>query len=236
MTRFVKIGNVKWPATGLLAAMLLFAACKKDNSTYVRPPAAGLMAFNLAVDKPAIGFSLSGGNLGNSAIGYAGFTGMYAPIYTGNREVRSFDYNSGSTLAISNQDFKDSTYYSAFLLGANGSYRNLVVRDNFDSVKPVSGKAWVRYINAIADSTITPVVAIGEQSESATYATVSPFRQVNTGAQTVSVNSGSTVNASRALTFDENKIYTVLLLGQPNQSDSTKAVQVRFIQNGTASE
>jgi hypothetical protein len=32
---------------------------------------------------------------------------------------------------------------------------------------------------------------------------------------------------------DQQKAYTILLMGQPNQTDSTKAVQIRFIENGT---
>lgn len=218
----------------LLLFTVLFAACRKDKNDVTPIPAAGLMAFNLAADKPAVGFSLSGNQLGNTALTYTGYTGAYLPIYIGTREVRSFDFVTGSTIAISNKTFADSMYYSAFLVGANGSYRNVVVNDNFEQVTPVSGKAWVRYINAIPDSTTTTGVTIGEINENASYASVSDFRQVNTGALDISVKNGGSINSERTINVEENKIYTVLFVGLPNQTDTTKAVKIRFIQNGTA--
>jgi hypothetical protein len=230
------MSQVKSPAMMLLASLLVFASCKKDKTEYVQPPAAGLMAFNLSLDKPSVGFSLSGNNFGNTPLGYAAYTGVYAPIYVGNREVRSFDYSNGSTIAISNTDFKDSSYYSAFLLGANGVYRNQVVEDNYADVKPVSGKAWVRYVNGIPDSVSTVSVTMGESNENASYGSVSPFKQVTAGALNLAVNNGSDINASRSINVEENKIYTVLFVGLPGQTDSTKAVSIRYIQNGTASE
>ncbi|CAN5739503.1 hypothetical protein BH10BAC3_BH10BAC3_27630 [soil metagenome] len=228
--------NCKWPLSGLLLTVVLFTACKKDKTEFVQPPAAGLMAFNLAADKPAVGFSLSNNPLGNAALNYTGFTGTYLPIFIGEREVRTFDYTSGATIATANQDFKDSAYYSAFLIGANGTYRNLVVTDNFADVKPAAGKAWVRFINAIPDSTATTTVTIGEANENAAYASVSAFKQANAGDLNVAVSNGSTINKSRTINLEENKIYTVLFVGLPNQTDSTKAVQIRYIQNGTATE
>lgn len=235
--------NMKKSNAYALAALVLvatlFGACKKDNpNDYVRTPAAGLMAFNLTADKPAVGFSLSGSNLTNAPLGYASFTGAYLPIYVGSREVRTFDYTSGSTLAISGSDFKDSLYYSAFLVGTNGRYKNVVVKDNLDSLTAVTGKAWVRYINAIADSAVSPIVTIGSGSEnvineSAAYGNVSAFKQVNAGAVNTSVNDGGNITANRTITLEQNKIYTVLYTGLPNQTDTTKAVQIRFISNGT---
>lgn len=228
----------KRPMAALFVSVLLFSACKKDDSNDVRIPVAGLMAFNLSPDQAPVGFTLSGNNLGNGPLNYTSYTGAYLPVYTGTREVRSYNLNTGSTIAIASGNFADSMYYSAFLLGANGSYRNLVVKDELDSLPAVSGKAWVRYINAIADSTVSPVVKIGSGGEddgldeSAAYAHVSPFAQINAGSVNTSVNGGS-ITASRTITLEQNKIYTVLLLGLPNQTDTAKAVQIRFIQNGT---
>jgi len=226
------------PAAGLFAVTLLFTACKKLSSTDYQPsPAAGLMAFNLATDKPAVGFTLSGNVFGNAPLAYSSYTGVYLPIYVGTREVRSFDYTTGSTLALATGNFADSNYYSAFLLGANGSYRNVVVKDELNTLTTAPGKAWVRYVNAIADSASSPLVTIGSGgettvNENAPYAKVSGFVKVNAGAVNASVNNGGTIAASRTITLEENKVYTVLFSGLPNQTDSSKAVQVRFIQNG----
>ena len=193
------------------------------------------MAFNLAPDKSAIGFTLSGNQLGSQPLGYSNFTGAYLPVFVGNREVRSFEYGSGSTLAISNGNFADSMYYSVFLLGANGVYRNLLVKDELDSLDAVPGKAWVRYINAVPDSSSAHVVTIGESSfaETAPYASVSSFKQVDAGDVSTGISNGGNISASRTINLEVNKIYTVLFSGIPGTTDPAKAVQIRFIQNGT---
>ncbi|MEI9955324.1 MAG: DUF4397 domain-containing protein [Ferruginibacter sp.] len=233
MKRLMK--KMALPLAGLLTATLFFTACKKNNTDYVRQPAAGLMAFNLAVDKPAVGFTLSGNNLNGAVLNYTNYTGAYLPIYLGDREVRSFDYNTGATIATTTASFADSNYYSAFLLGANGSYRNVVVNDNLNSLTANAGKAWVRYINAIPDSATATTVVVGESSINgvAPYATVSTFAQVAAGPVATTVSNGGTIAASRTITLEENKVYTILFVGQPNQTDSAKAVQVKYIVNGT---
>ncbi|HMI78940.1 MAG TPA: DUF4397 domain-containing protein [Ferruginibacter sp.] len=232
------MGSFGLPILGLVLTVLLFSACRKDNNDQVNnTPAAGVMAFNLAVDKPAVGFSLSGGaTLGNAPLNYTGYTGIYLPVYTGTREVRSFEYLSGSTIATSNSTFLDSAYYSAFLMGANGNYRNVVVKDQVNLVTPVAGKAWVRYVNAIPDSVSTVSVTIGANNETAPYATVSTFTMVDAGPVTFMVSNGSSINASRTITMEENKVYTVLLSGLPNSTDPEKSVQIKYIQNGTATQ
>ncbi len=236
MKRFVNV--MRTPARTMAAifiASIVFMACKKNDPGLITTPAAGLMAFNLAPDKSAIGFTLSGNQLGGQPLGYSNFTGTYLPIFVGNREVRSFDYNTGSTLAITNGNFADSTYYSLFLLGTNGVYRNLLVKDELDTLAAVAGKAWVRYINAIPDSSAQVHVTVGESTvnETAAYASVSAFKQVNAGSVNTSISNGGNISAARTITLEVNKIYTILFSGLPGQSDPAKAVQIRFIQNGT---
>jgi hypothetical protein len=231
------MGSFGVPVLGLVLAMLLFAACKKQDVNQVNTPAAGVMAFNLAVDKPAVGFALSGGTaLGNAALNYTGYTGIYLPVYTGTREVRAFEYFSGATIATTSKTFLDSAYYSAFLMGANGNYRTVVVKDDVETPTPVAGKAWVRYVNAIPDSASAVSVTIGSNTETSAYATVSAFTPVAAGPVTFAVSNGGTINASRTITLEENKVYTVLLAGLPNPTDPEKVVQIRFIQNGTATQ
>jgi hypothetical protein len=234
-----RLMNVFKPVAALGLAALLFASCKKnDVNDDVRTPVAGLMAFNLATDKDAVGFTLSGNAIGTQ-LGYTNYTGAYLPVFTGQREVRSFDYVSGSTLAIANNNFADSNYYSAFLLGVNGNYRNVVVKDELIPLTAASGKAWVRYVNAIADTVAAaPVIKIGTAGEeaideTAAYASVSAFKQVNAGPVNTSVSNGGNISANRTITLEENKIYTVLFTGLPGQTDNTKTVQVKFIVNGT---
>ena len=108
------------------------------------------------------------------------------------------------------------------------------MQDDYDQVTPVSGKAWVRYINAIADSTLSSSVSIGMVDDNSAYGTVSPFNQVNAGSVDVTVSSGSSFDVQRTIELEENKIYTILFIGSPNHQDPDKTVAIRFIENGTA--
>lgn len=79
--------------------IFLFSSCKKTPDTGSQLPVAGLMAFNLVPDQASVGFTVSGQNLTNSPLLYTNYTGDYLRIYAGNRDIASFDFNSGATLA-----------------------------------------------------------------------------------------------------------------------------------------
>jgi hypothetical protein len=224
---------------GFLAIIFLFSACKKTTDT-VNQPVAGLMAFNLIPDKESIGVAISSQSLTNSPLLYTSYTGGYLGVYAGNRDVTTYDFNSRTTLATASQLFADSTNYSVFAVGANGSYRNLIVKDNLDSLSSTTGEAFVRYVNAIADSTKQPLVTISSNgadvfNNNAPFATVSDFKGITPGDVSVKVINESAINSSRTITLEQGKIYTILLVGLPDQTDSSKAVQIKFIQNGTIS-
>jgi hypothetical protein len=232
------VKNFLRPLTGLGLVALLFASCKKNDSDYTPNPVAGVMAFNLAADKNAVAFTLSGNYLGSNTLAYTNYTGAYLPVYTGTRDVKAIDYNISNILATTTGNFADSSYYSVFLTGFNGNYRNVLVKDELESLTAASGKAWVRYINAVPDSSIAPVVTItanGDNvvSTSSPYASVSSFVQVNAGAVNTAISNGTTVSANRTITLEENKVYTVLFVGLPSPTDASTAVQVKFIQNAT---
>lgn len=222
-----------------LLTTLLFSSCKKDlNGNVPAIPAAGLMAFNLIPDNGAIGFAISSNSLGNYPLLFGNYSGGYQAVYTGNRTVTSFNFYSGATLASASQLFADSAYYSVFAVGNNGSYRNVIVNDKLDSLPTTTGEAFVRFVNAIPDSTTQPLVNISANgtnvfNTNAAFGTVSDFKGITPGNISVSVNNESSINASRNITVEQGKIYTVLLTGIPGQSDTTKAVQIRFIQNGS---
>ncbi|MEP6595880.1 MAG: DUF4397 domain-containing protein [Ginsengibacter sp.] len=158
-------------------------------------------------------------------------------MYVGNRDVTSYDAISGATLATSNQLFKDSAYYSVFVLGTNGNYRNLIVRDSLENLASTTGEAFVRYVNAMPDSTKQPLVTVSSNGtdvfkSNASFATVSNFKGVTPGNISVKVND-ETVNADRIIAVEQGKVYTILLAGIPQETEPTKAVQIKFIQNGT---
>jgi hypothetical protein len=226
------------PLTGILLMLFLLSACKKTLDTGTQPPVSGLMAFNLVPDKASVGVTISGQNLTNFPLLYTSYTGNYVAVYAGNRDVASYDFNSGATLATTSQLFEDSARYSVFVVGANGNYRNLIVKDHLDSLSSTTGQAFVRYVNAIADSTKQPLVTISSNgtdvfNNSAPFATVSDFKGITPGDISVKVVNESAINSSRTITVENGKIYTILLVGIPEQTDSTKAVQIKFIQNGT---
>lgn len=222
---------------------VVFSSCLKDDNNNQPPiPSGGLMAFNLAPDADGIGIRLDGNNLVNQPLSYTNFTGGYLPIYTGERTARSFDYYTGAPIAAETKfSSVDSQYYSLFVVGTDSNYKNVIVTDNLDSIPFQSGKAFVRYINAVTDTTVQPEVTIRSGAtdivkEAAPFAQVSAFSTVDAGDISVSIKGGAGIDKSRTFSVEANKIYTVLLVGQPGVSDGSKAVDIKYIANGTVEE
>lgn len=222
-------------AMGCIAvAGLLFSACNKFDNEDNNTPVAGLMAFNLTPDK-TVGVAISGNSLTNAPLSYTNYTGGYVAIYPGNRSVEFFNHNSDSSLASTSFNFVQEKYYSSFLVGANGNYRNVIVQDNFDSLSVATGQAYIRYINAIPDSS-NPAVTITANgshvsNDNAAFAFVSDFKAVNPGDVSITVNNGSSINANRTITLEQKKTYTILLSGIPGSGSNS--VQIKYIVNGT---
>ncbi len=223
-------------AAAAVSIAVVFSACMKDKNELPQDQVSGLMAFNLATDQPVVSVGLSGNQLG-APLNYGSFTGSYLNIYSGNRQVSA--YGSSNTLLDSTTHlFEPGKYYSVFVVGTNDNYTNVVVRDNYDSLTASSGKAYVRYVNAIAGTSSSNVaISNGEGnivSNTATTGHVSPFVAVTPGSLNVTVSNETTAN--RTINVAQQKAYTILLMGQPNQTDTTKAVQIRFIENGTVTD
>ena len=234
LRRSVMAGSV------IAAAAILLTSCMKNKGDNTEIPAAGLMALNLAPDQQSVVITLSDNLLTRIPLAYTNYTGGYQNIYIGNRPVESFDYPSDKALATTDVTFEKDKYYSVFVVGANNSYRNVVTVDNFDSLSATSGKAYIRYINAVTDSVNTPVVNITAGgntivNENATYAGVSQFKAVSPGQISITAKNGANVDASRTIDAAQGKAYTILISGVPGATDDTK-VQIRFIQNGTLTE
>lgn len=230
------------PVSFVVLATVLLAACSKfnDDDNGGNTPVAGLMAFNLAPDKASVGVALSGNNLTNAPLAYTNFTGTYQRIYTGNRAVESYDYQSDSSIATVNYNFEGDKYYSLFVAGANGVYTNIIARDNFDSLSSSSGKTYVRYINAIPDST-KPTVTVTSNGNNvintpAGFSSVSEFIAADPGQVTVTVKNSSTIDVNRTISLEQGKVYTILLTGIPAATDTTKSVQIKYILNGSLAD
>ena len=224
----------------LFASSLLFSSCMKDHDDQpgTDTQVAGLMAFNLAPQQNAAGFALSGTALTNVPLSYTSFTGTYLGIYPGARTLEVYNPYTGSVIANSPGDFAAGKYYSAFLMGADSSYRSVVVADEVDSLSGTSGQAYVRYVNAIPDSLSTPTLRITAGGNSlvngpARYGTVSGFSAVTPGDLSVSLNNEGNINVSRNIQVEARKIYTLLLVGRPGSGETP--VSIKYVSNGTLS-
>jgi hypothetical protein len=231
----------KWTVgvVALAAAGFLFTSCRKSDNNYIEVPSAGLMAFNLAPSKNAIGIALSGNSISNQPLTYTSFTGQYLNIYTGNRNIEAFDYNGTTAFTNTSFNFEKDKYYSVFVVGSDSAYRNIVATDNFDSLSASNGKAYVRFINAIPDSS-KPTVKITSNGNSvvnapASYTEVSQFAAIDPGSVAVDVSNGGNIAVNRNIDLAAKKAYTVLLIGKPGESGE-KALQIRFIENGVLTD
>lgn len=223
-------------ASAILLSFVIFTACKKDIGNNNQIPVSKILAFNLTPDKSAVGIALSGNLLTNSALAYTNYTGGYLNIYPGDRSVESFDFMKDSAMASSNFNFEPNKYYSLFVTGNNNNYKNVIVKDDIDSLSSTSGKAYVRYMNAIPDSS-APTVTISANgsnivNSAAAFSTASPFTGVNPGDINIAIANGASISANRTIKVESGRVYTVLLVGVPSATDSAKTVQIKYIQNG----
>ncbi|MET0637380.1 MAG: DUF4397 domain-containing protein [Chitinophagaceae bacterium] len=215
------------------ALMLTMSACNKDhnNSDNEDIPVAGLMAFNLAPDISSAGVAVGGNNTANN-LTYGSFTGGYLGVYPGEHTLESYNAASGARLASGRFNFNDSAYYSVFIVGTNNNYSNLIVKDDTAGLT-ANGTAYIRYVNAIPDSS-KPTVTVGNVvNEPAAFKNISGFKSVPAGSVALSVSNGGSISATRSITVEANKLYTVLLSGQPASGTVTGNVAIKFITNGT---
>ena len=223
-------------ASIIISVGAVFSACKKNSDNNSQIPVSGLMAFNLSPDQSALGIALSGNLLTSSPLNYTSYTGDYRNIYPGERSVQSHDYKKDTTLVTATYNFDSQKYYSLFVVGNNGAYKNVIVQDDIDSLP--STHAYIRYINAIPDSTVPTVTlkANGtDVSNPASFSSVSAFTPVNAGDVNIAIANGSSISANRTIPVENGKIYTVLFVGLPSATDSAKAIQIKYILNGTIS-
>jgi hypothetical protein len=220
----------------LLFAALTFSACKKEN--VATTPTSGLMAFNLIPDstQPVV-FVLDNNTLANAPIGFDNFTGGYLDVFSGPRTIKLYESNSDSALASMSYTFQPGMYYSAFAMGANGNYKNMIVADDLDSLPTSSGNAFVRYVNAIPDSSGQTITVTSNGSDvintNTSFGEVSDFTGIAPADISINIKNGSTISADKTITLEKDKVYTLLLTGMPNASDTAKAVRIKYIVNGT---
>src|SRR5262245_16158255 len=122
------------PVLTVTTAAVLFTACLKDkDNDYQDIPAAGLMTFNLAPDQESVVVTLNNNSLTQQPLQYTNYSGVYQPVYTGNRAIAAFSYPSNTPIASADYNFEQDKYYSLFVLGYDSAYRNVVTFDDIDS-------------------------------------------------------------------------------------------------------
>ena len=226
------------PITGIFLIAILFGACKKSDVDNTRTPAAGLMAFNLIPNSGGIGVAIGNNNMTPQALYFNNFTGVYKAVYTGDRTLESYSFGSGSTLAKESHNFKDSSYYSVFVMGANDNYSNVFVEDKLaDLPQNDKTKTFVRFVNAIPDSSSSKVTvsAGGNDVFNATssFKDISQFKEIAAGDVKVTINNESTIEESRTIKLEQGKIYTILLTGLPETTNEDFGIDIKFILNAT---
>ena len=220
-----------------LGITVLFTACKKNDKNIQQPDAAGMMAFNLAADQGNIGFRIGQNIFTQNPLAFGNYTANYRPIYTGNRRVESFSYSNGAILDTATANIENDKYYSSFLFGRNGTYKQVVVKDALDTLPFKENKAYVRMVNAYTESNFTPAIVytLSDNSQIASlpiaYAAVSQFVEVPAGEIKVDAKFSDETKSSRTINFEANKIYTLLLLDNASL-DPTANPEIKFIVNG----
>lgn len=221
----------------LIASFSIFiSSCNKKSDTPERA-GSGLMVVNLAADRNAIGFYVDGGSITYSPLAFTNYNGGYQPIYAGSRTVSAFDFNIGSTLASADQNFEEGKYYSAFLMGNNNGYETVVAHDNLDSLQALGTQTYVRFVNAVADSSVATSVRTTQMENQPVempvpFKTVSGFEAAHSGDISVELLRNGSIATQRTLNLEPNKVYTVLLAGIPGNSGSD-SLQIKYITNGT---
>lgn len=217
-------------------------ACSKSGSSdstggggSVNPPVTRLMGFNLSPDKSAIGFSMSGSYLTSAPLSYGSYTGNYIDLYPGDRVIDMFDYaNSASPISSLKATLDTNKFYSIFFIGAGSNHKGIFVRDVVDTLSGDAADAYVRYINAITDSTIASNVIIENGgvsfvNDSAGFGTVSDFKLTTPGQITVTVKNSNGVDISKTIPVDQKRAYTILLMGTPGSA--TTPAEIKYIIN-----
>jgi hypothetical protein len=141
--------------------------------------------------------------------------------------------SNGNTLATTSYNYAPGKYYSLFIMGADSSYTNVVVNDGLDTLSGTGGESYIRYVNAITDSSDSKVTVGSTIDTQSRFGDVSDFMKIAEGSAVVTISNGGTIDATRTIDLKEGKIYTVLFLGNPSGANASDSVQIRYVENGT---
>lgn len=224
-----------------LASGVIFSSCNKMNDNDDNNAAvAGVMGFNMAPDQDAIVMTLDGNAISNSPLGYNNYTGMYVAVYAGNRTFRTYNVNGSIPLTETGVSLDTNKYYSVYFLGTSGNYKHVFAEDKFDEMSGSNGKAYIRYIQAITDSTPSRVRITGGGNtwvdEDAGYSQTSAFVAVDPGELNIDLSNSADVDVSRTITVEAKKVYTILFMGISDSNNPELAEQIKFVTNGSLAD
>lgn len=219
-----------------LVGIFMISCSTDDDNYYIDPDQiAGFMAINTVTDQESIGVSLSGVRVGQP-LTYRAYTGGYVNIFPGERSTNSFSPYNGNTLSSHTFEFEKGNYYSLFITGRKDDYDNIVVEDSLNDLEVQDGVAYVRYINAIPGEDDTVIEAIGESDslfkKSAPYQEVSEFIPVKTQEITAKLKTDDEIEVERKIELEDRKVYTLLIVGDPDSDEEWIQPQIRYIENG----
>lgn len=220
----------------ILAFVGILSSCSTNDDTYEVDPEqiAGFMAINTVTDQQQIGVSLSGIYVGQP-LPYRAYTGGYVNIFPGERSTDAFSPYSGNTLSSTSFTYEKGKYYSLFITGRKDHYENIIIEDNLNDLAVQDSISYVRYINAIPTEEVPELTLANATDtllkEKAAYQEVSEFLKVKGKELTIQVN-GDSIQAERTIELENRKIYTLLIVGNPESTDDLKKAQIRYIENG----
>ncbi|HEV7779669.1 MAG TPA: DUF4397 domain-containing protein [Chitinophagaceae bacterium] len=224
-----------WAAIAIVSSAVLFTSCNKDDDDTNDTSLAGVMAFNLVPEGKSVGFVSGSRFITSNPMAFNSYTGTYLGVFPGSQTIGAVNFAGGGTLTSQTFNFETDKYYSIFLVGEDPAYEQVIVEDKLAPLATTT-QAFVRYINAIPDASgPTVTVAVNGTNvinEPAVFKAVSEFTAIDPGAVTITVANGGTISATRTITLEKQKVYTILLSGKPGATGDF-AVQIRYIENGS---
>ncbi|HRE51983.1 MAG TPA: DUF4397 domain-containing protein [Flavitalea sp.] len=222
----------------IMLTLALGIGCKKTPVEENTKPVAGLMSFNLAPDKSGVRISVSGDVINSQGLNYEQYSTIYQEVEPGHHIIESA--SGGAMMASAGFHFEEDNFYSLFVLGNQGTYSNIIVRDKYENLSDASGKTFLRYVNAIPDSSdLTVTIAATGANISVPgihYAHVSDFVSLNNGLDVVvRISNGNDVETEGIFNFVNGRVYTVVFTGIPGTGDESKSVKIHSVMTGAFS-
>ncbi len=196
-----------------LSATMVFTACKKKDSNNNTQNKARVMFVNGAIDVDSLRTSVS--NTANRSVAILGHTGYISvdPVNSANLTYRFT--GSGNVFQETTINLVADNSYSVFAGGS--ANMNAIISQTDDLSAPAAGKVKVRLVHLAAGSA-NAVMYIGPSAvdSNIAFGSITTFKEVNPGSQTVTVSALSSVATLSSFNFVAGKIYTLMFSGSLN--------------------